>query len=221
MLLPHANIWATLQLQLFFFNYFLLAVKYYLATLHYVGCSIQLHFQKMRQVALAYIPLLGQKIHQSPCENAFLLDAKILVNKLPERLLKKMNEFRYLENHNGILLVKGFQINNQKIELTPNIVNKAIDELSALREGYMLMLLASFFGNAIGWSSQRNGALLNNILPLKEHEKEQLSTGSVAHLDWHVEEAFHPYRADYIGFICIRNVDQIPTIVGSIKDIFY
>ncbi len=178
---------------------------------------LNLNSQENQQIDSLLSTLIKQ--YQSPCENAFLLDARVLAKNLPERLLKKMNAFRCLENHNGTLLLKGFQIDNQKIGLTPDMVGKEIDELSALREGYMLMLLASFLGDAIGWSDQRNGALINNILPLKEHQEEQLSTGSVIDLDWHVEEAFHPFRADYLGLMCIRNVDQIPTTVGSIENI--
>ena len=178
---------------------------------------LNLNSQENQQIDSLLSTLVKQ--YQSPCENAFLLDARVLAKNLPERLLKKMNAFRCLENHNGTLLLKGFQIDNQKIGLTPDMVGKEIDELSALREGYMLMLLASFLGDAIGWSDQRNGALINNILPLKEHQEEQLSTGSVIDLDWHVEEAFHPFRADYLGLMCVRNVDQIPTTVGSIENI--
>jgi hypothetical protein len=159
------------------------------------------------------------KEYSSPCDEAFLPEARVYANQLPSRLLKKLNEFRYRENHKGVFLLKGFNIDESALGPTPSAVSKELDVHSAEREGYMLILLASFLGDPMGWSSQRSGALINNILPVKDHEAEQLSTGSVADLDWHIEEAFHPFRADYLSLMCLRNHDRIPTVIGSISDV--
>jgi Fe(II)/alpha-ketoglutarate-dependent arginine beta-hydroxylase len=48
-------------------------------------------------------------------------------------------------------------------------------------------------------------------MPIKGHEQEQLGTGSEVLLTWHTEDAFHPYRADYIGLMCLRNPDHVET----------
>lgn len=164
------------------------------------------------------LALLTRK-YLSPCDEEFIFQARRYAGHLPERILNKLSEFRCLEDHNGIFLLSGFSIDDRQIGPTPAVAGKEIDERSASREGYMLMLLISFLGDAIGWSSQRNGALINNILPMKAHENEQLSTGSVADLDWHTEEAFHPFRADYLALMCLRNPDGVPTILGSIQDV--
>ena len=158
--------------------------------------------------------------YDSPCDKLFLQEACVYSMRLPVSVIGHLNRFRYLEDHDGILLFRGFDINNQQIGLTPEIVGKEIDEQSAAREGFLLILLAAFIGDSMGWANQRNGALLNNVLPLKDHEGEQLSTGSIADLDWHNEEAFHPFRADFLALMCLRNPDAIPTVVGSIQDVF-
>jgi Fe(II)/alpha-ketoglutarate-dependent arginine beta-hydroxylase len=157
--------------------------------------------------------------YKSPCEESFLLMANTYALHLPQRLLMAVNRFRYYDDHNGTFLLRGFHIDDEKLGETPSAVGREIDEFSAIREGFMLMLVISLVGDAFGWSSQREGALINNVLPVKSHEGEQLSTGSTVELDWHTEEAFHPYRADYLALMCLRNPDHVPTYVGSIKDV--
>jgi Fe(II)/alpha-ketoglutarate-dependent arginine beta-hydroxylase len=157
--------------------------------------------------------------YNSPCDEAFLLMANTYAVQLPERVLTAVNSFRYNDDHNGTFLLRGFHIDDEKLGRTPSDVNREIDESSATREGFMLMLVISLVGDAFGWSTQREGALINNVLPLKSHEGEQLSTGSEVDLDWHTEEAFHPYRADYLALMCLRNPDNVPTLVGSIQDV--
>ncbi|MCB2407699.1 TauD/TfdA family dioxygenase [Hymenobacter lucidus] len=166
----------------------------------------------------ALLRMLMEK-YSLPCEEAFLLRVRAYAAQLPQRILHSLSEFKYRENHNGTLVLRGFHIDDSGIGETPAATSKEIDEGSARREGFMLMLLISQIGDAFGWSCQRDGALINNILPLKSHEKEQLSTGSMIDLDWHTEEAFHPFRADYLALMCLRNIEQIPTVIGSIQDI--
>jgi hypothetical protein len=165
--------------------------------------------------------LLAELMQQysTPSDPAFLQNARVYAGQLPKRILKKLNEFRHTEYHRGLFLISGFNINQQELGATPEKVGRELDELSGLRESFMLVLLASFLGDPMGWSSQRDGALVNNILPLKSHKDEQLSTGSAVELDWHTEEAFHPCRADYLALMCMRNYEQIATMVASIADI--
>lgn len=157
--------------------------------------------------------------YDSPCDKQFLQEARIHATRLPAPVISSLNRFRMLEDHDGTLLIRGFRVNEPQMGFTPEKVGKEIDERSAAREGFFLMLLASFLGDPMGWANQRDGALLNNVLPLKSHEAEQLSTGSIADLDWHSEEAFHPFRSDFLALMCLRNPDAIPTIVGSIQDV--
>lgn len=157
--------------------------------------------------------------YKSPSDEVFLLMANSYAVQLPERVLMAVNRFRYRDDHNGTFLLRGFHIDDAQLGDTPSIVSREVDEYSALREGFMLMLMISLVGDAFGWSTQREGALINNVLPIRSHEGEQLSTGSSVDLDWHTEEAFHPYRADYLALMCLRNPDDVPTLVGSIQDI--
>lgn len=157
--------------------------------------------------------------YHTPCEESFLVRAKAYAGELPPDILIALNEFRYRDDHNGTFLLRGFEINNDRLEATPQTTGREMDEASAAREGFFLILLTSLLGEVFGWSTQRNGALINNIIPVKNHETEQLSTGSAVDLDWHTEEAFHPFRADFLSLLCLRNPDDIPTVIGSIQDV--
>lgn len=159
------------------------------------------------------------KLYPTPSDHALLQQGRMYASQLPKRILKKLDEFRHTEDHKGIFLLSGLNIDQEKTGPTPDKVSRETDEMTGAREGYLMILLASYLGDPMGWGSQRDGALINNIIPLKGHTEEQLSTGSAVELDWHSEEAFHPCRADYLALLCMRNYDRIATRVASIADI--
>ena len=61
--------------------------------------------------------------------------------------------------------------------------------------------------------------MVHDILPIKGHEQEQMGSGSEVLLTWHVEDAFHPYRGDYLGMMCLRNPDRVPTTFAPIPKV--
>jgi hypothetical protein len=83
----------------------------------------------------------------------------------------------------------------------------------------LLILLGALLGEALGWATQQGGSIIHDIFPIKECENEQLGTGSLQTLWWHNEDAFHDYRADYIGMACLRNPDNVATTIASIDDV--
>lgn len=90
---------------------------------------------------------------------------------------------------------------------------------SLRREELFLALTGMCLGEVYGWSTLQNGSLIQNVLPLPGVEHEQSGHSSDVLLGWHTEDAFHPYRCDYVGLLCIRNLDRVPTTVASIRDI--
>ena len=56
---------------------------------------------------------------------------------------------------------------------------------------------------------------MHDLVPIKGHEAEQLGSGSTHELVWHTEEAFHPFRADYLALMCLRNNDAVATTYPS------
>src|SRR4029434_2865609 len=103
-----------------------------------------------------------------------------------------------------------------KIGPTPSHWNIVRRNHRTVVEEILLILFGSILGDVFSWSTQQAGYIVHNILPIKSHEDEQLGTGSKQLLWWHNEDAFHPYRGDYLGMLCLRNPDQVATIIGSI-----
>lgn len=150
----------------------------------------------------------------------FLYNAHILCHELPNRLKEFLLDFKLTESH-GACVIKGFQIDETKIGDTPSHYKPALSEIkNTLHEELLLILCSSLLGEPYTWASHiRDRYFVHNILPVKGHEKEQVSSNSKDTLAWHSEDAFHPYRCDYIAFICLRNKQKVATTFSSINSI--
>lgn len=165
--------------------------------------------------------LLDEIVQQfsSPENEDFLKQARTLASALPVVVKSQLDALRNEVLASDAILIRGFQIDDKKLGATPNQVGFEIDVMSGIRESFLLTLIGEYLGFVFGWSTQRKGALVNNILPLNGHTGEQLSTGSMVDLDWHTEEAFHDCRADYLALMCLRNHDEVPTTIASVRDL--
>ena len=152
--------------------------------------------------------------YPSPDDPTFLNDAPVIAHEFPKRLRLFLNDFVSQETYPGVVVIKGFSINQAKIKLTPAHWNLNLDAKDTLEEQSYLVLLGSLLGSIFGWSTQQDGKIINDILPIEANTQEQLGTGSETLLTWHTEDAFHPYRADFIGLFCLRNPDKVATTVS-------
>ena len=60
---------------------------------------------------------------------------------------------------------------------------------------------------------------MHDVLPIKGHEYYEIGSNSLQHLSWHTEDAFHPCRGDYVALMCLKNPDQVATVVGDAGDL--
>jgi Fe(II)/alpha-ketoglutarate-dependent arginine beta-hydroxylase len=151
-------------------------------------------------------------------EPAFLCEATLYAQELPRSLRAQLNAFRLTEPA-GICLVTGLPIDDQQIGPTPAHWKTKQQPSPTLRVDLFFFLCAALLGDPIGWATQQDGAILHDILPIKGHEQEQLGTGSEVLLTWHTEDAFHPYRTDYVGLLCLRNPDAVATTYALIDNV--
>jgi Fe(II)/alpha-ketoglutarate-dependent arginine beta-hydroxylase len=145
----------------------------------------------------------------------FIKDSCLYAQELPWRIREFINDFRLIENNLGICIISGYPLDDSKIGLTPSHWKWKADALHTLEEQILLVLYGSLLGEVFGWSTQQDGYIVHDIFPIQSHENEQLGSGSSQTLWWHNEDAFHPYRADYVIFLCLRNPDQIATTIGN------
>jgi Fe(II)/alpha-ketoglutarate-dependent arginine beta-hydroxylase len=149
----------------------------------------------------------------------FLDEADVIAHDLPRRVRQALRRFRLHEPDEGILVVSGLPVDEEKIGPTPAHWKNHYPENDIVEEDMLLVLLGSLLGEPIGWSTQQDGRVVHDILPIKGHEKEQLGSGSEELLTWHVEDAFHPYRGDYLGMMCLRNPDRVPTTFAAMSKV--
>jgi Fe(II)/alpha-ketoglutarate-dependent arginine beta-hydroxylase len=154
----------------------------------------------------------------TPEDPAFVEEADIAAHELPRRLRKALREFRLYEPDGAIFIVSGWPVDDRKIGPTPTHWRGKDPVNQTLEEEILLVLLGSLLGDPIAWSTQQDGRVVHDILPIKGHENEQLGSGSEVLLTWHVEDAFHPYRGDYLGLMCLRNPDGVPTTFSAVRN---
>jgi enduracididine beta-hydroxylase len=155
----------------------------------------------------------------SSAEDAeFLRYANVYAHALPERLRMVLSDFKALEIY-STLLISGYPVDVGKIGRTPAHWKNDPDRWKVLEEEMLLVLMGALLGDLFGWSTQQDGRIIHDVMPIKGKENEQLGSGSEQLLWWHNEDAFHPYRGDYLGMMCLRNPDKVATTIGSIDQV--
>ena len=81
---------------------------------------------------------------------------------------------------------------------------------------FLLVLYGALLGEIFGWSTQQQGRLVLDVVPMPGYENELISFCSERELSWHTEDAFSPYRGDYVGLMCLRSPDNIPTTIATV-----
>jgi Fe(II)/alpha-ketoglutarate-dependent arginine beta-hydroxylase len=154
----------------------------------------------------------------SSTDDDFMQDAPVVAAELPRTLRSALNEFKMGERA-GALVIHGLPIDEKSIGPTPGHWDEVQVRRPPGAPEAILLLAAQLLGDPIGWATQQSGRIVHDIEPSRGHEYEQLGSGSLADLFWHTEEAFHPYRADYIGLLCLRNPDTVATTFASLDGI--
>src|SRR6185295_15354835 len=89
----------------------------------------------------------------------------------------------------------------------------------ALEYEILFVLASALLGDCMGWSTQQDGRIIHDVLPIRGMENEQIGVGSEQTIWWHTEDAFHPLAGDYVGMMCLRNLDGVPTTFASLEEV--
>ncbi|MCQ6555760.1 taurine catabolism dioxygenase TauD [Streptomyces sp. C10-9-1] len=153
-----------------------------------------------------------------PGEVAFHDSAWELVARVPTGLRRFLEEFR-LNDSAAAFLVRGFGVDDDAVGPTPRTWAEAAASGRTRREELFLGLLGNCLGSVFSWPTLQSGRLIQNVLPIAGEEDQQSGHGSDVLLEWHTEDAFHPYRCDYLALFGVRNHDRVPTTLASIRDV--
>lgn len=152
-------------------------------------------------------------------DEEFLAEAALYGHELPRSLRAALHRFKLHEPESAVLMISGYPVDSERIGPTPSHWSYPAAGSPTLREEVFMVLCGAVLGDAIAWATQQDGRLVHDILPVRGHEGEQLGTGSEQLLWWHTEDAFHPYRGDYLGMMCLRNPDAVATTVATLEEL--
>ncbi|GLZ29183.1 L-asparagine oxygenase [Lentzea sp. NBRC 105346] len=120
---------------------------------------------------------------------------------LPSSLRRAVRRFRRHSGPRGALLLRGLPVDETALPRTPTVDGSV--QRVATTPAAVLMLLACGLGDPIAYRREKSGALVQDVVPVPGKENFQGNAGSVM-LSFHTENAFHPYRPDYVALLCLR-----------------
>lgn len=153
--------------------------------------------------------------HDSTDDPNLVAKLQCVAHELPARLRNFVINFKSTEPA-SFCVVRGLRLDDTSIGPTPRHWRERSVPNPALAEEIVCLLYAALVGEPFAWSTQQDGRLVHDVFPIAEHRQDQLGFGSEVTLTWHTEDAFHPYRGDYLVLGCLRNPDNVPTTVGSL-----
>ncbi|MGW5496079.1 TauD/TfdA family dioxygenase [Streptomyces olivaceoviridis] len=132
---------------------------------------------------------------------AWVADARRAWEETPGRLRGLVREFRRDSGADGRLLLTGLPIRPERLPGTPTVMGSA--QRTPALPAALLMLIAHGLGDPASFAAEKNGALVQDVVPVPGQEEFQGNAGSVE-LTFHTENAFHPHRPDYVLLLCLR-----------------
>jgi Fe(II)/alpha-ketoglutarate-dependent arginine beta-hydroxylase len=145
-------------------------------------------------------------------DRRFLCEASVVAHDLPRPLRLAINLAR-LNDRLHALVIEGNVIEAGTLGDTPLHWRHAATAASRVY-AFALMLYASCLGDVIAWAAQQDGRVVTDVVPTPGMEESLVSASSRRELGWHTEDAFSPYRADYVGLMCLRNPGHVPSTVA-------
>ncbi|MBT2542715.1 arginine beta-hydroxylase, Fe(II)/alpha-ketoglutarate-dependent [Streptomyces sp. ISL-44] len=176
------------------------------------GTELRLTAAEARQVSELTLRLAGQ--YRAADDERLLQDLPLLTGELPVRVRRFLRAFS-LDQARGFCAVNGHLVDDERIGPTPAHWKDETRIHHELPEEILVLLYGSLLGEPFGWATQQDGHLVNDVFPIRQYEHELLGTGSKTPLTLHTEDAFHPYRADYIILSALRNPDTVPVTVAE------
>lgn len=146
----------------------------------------------------------------------WLVAARARSCRLPDRLAEEIRRYRHDPGAAGTLLISGLPIDEAALPDTPSVRDSVAREATV--PAAVAVLVGMHLGELVAYRQEKQGALVQDVVPVRGLEQSQSNAGSVP-LEFHIENAFHPHRPDYVGLLCLRNDHEksAGTLVASIR----
>lgn len=136
-----------------------------------------------------------------------------LGTRLPSRVRRRLHRMRVSgETH---LLIRGLPTRHH----IPETPGQKHDRCQApLYYQLMSALFSAQMGFMYRFSNKRGHAMVEDVFPISSDNEKQIGSNSIQ-LDWHVEDAFHKARADYVSLLCLRSDPAARTLLAAARTI--
>ncbi|MDR6224158.1 TauD/TfdA family dioxygenase [Desmospora profundinema] len=168
--------------------------------------------KQVKNIIEQFPPLDLESIHDD-----LLTRVQLASFQLPYRIVERILRFRR-SPEKGVLLVRNLPT-DPELPPTPKDARPSPQKKTHSSE-YTLLIHMLFLGEPIIYTEEKEGKLINDICPVQGTDHTQEHTGSKKSFPFHTENAFHPYRPDHLGLICLRSDhdQKAQTPVASIID---
>ena len=102
---------------------------------------------------------------------------------------------------------------------TPSEIPVGLNMRTVEKEEFFHILISSLLGQIFTFDTIQNGNVVNHVFPISANADKPISSGFANSFDFHTEDAFHPGAGDYLGLLCMRNIDRAATTVAFLGDI--
>ena len=149
-------------------------------------------------------------------DSKWLAAACRLAPAVPIRIRQSIRQFQRDPGPTGVLLLSNLWLDIDRLPPTPTRPESV--EREATLPAATQALIALSIGEMVAYRKEKDGALVQNVVPVQGRERTQSNAGS-ADLEMHVENAFHPHRPDYVMLMCLRNDhdDRAGLLTSSIR----
>jgi L-asparagine oxygenase len=131
---------------------------------------------------------------------SYVAEAQIQAACLSGSTRRALLDFRRFGSDSGGLLIRGMPIG--EVPATPTTTDRPIG--IGLPAAAVMSVLVASLGEQYGFQPERNGQIVQDVLPVAGEERIQSSISSDVRLKDHVEMAFSEYRSDYVVLACLR-----------------
>lgn len=152
-------------------------------------------------------------------DGKWLTVASQLAARVPLRVRQVIRQFQRDPGTDGVLLLSNLWLDADSLPPTPTRPESV--EREATLPAATQALIGLSLGEMIAYQKEKDGALVQNVVPVPGRERSQSNAGS-ADLEMHVENAFHQHRPDYVMLLCLRNdhEDRAELLTSSIRRAF-
>lgn len=132
---------------------------------------------------------------------SYVAEAQIQSARLTEPTRRALHAFRRFGSASGGLLIRGMPTG--PVPPTPTTRDHAVG--IHLAASAAMSVLVAMIGEQFGFEPERDGQIVQDVVPVAGYEKTQNSTSSDVLLLAHTEMAFSEYRPDFVVLGCLRS----------------